>query len=183
MEFEAQHNVDALMAGADQGRKKRGSTFLKMFRFDKARTPKNAIDETNHNSQQDSTIDYANYLIEIQEGKKHILKGLRDRDSQKTKLIKGNVQRETVDIYDLRASGVQSAVEQITQPHIEQPQKIPQDFNAKKENTQEIKKEVYIKKSLSYQVSSGLKEEIYEMIFSKTADQATLRKWVEGWLP
>ena len=32
-------------------------------------------------------------------------------------------------------------------------------------------------------MSSGLKEEIYEMIFSKTADQALLRKWVDGWLP
>ena len=32
-------------------------------------------------------------------------------------------------------------------------------------------------------MSSGLKEEIYEMIFSKTADQALLSKWVDGWLP
>jgi len=68
MEFEAQHNIDGLMAGADQGRKKRGNTFLKMFRFDKARTPKNGLDETNHSSL-DLSVDYANYLIEIQEGK------------------------------------------------------------------------------------------------------------------
>lgn len=62
-------------------------------------------------------------------------------------------------------------------------QKIPNDFKAEKEFPKEDIKEVVIKKSLSYQVSSGLKEEIYEMIFSKTADQVTLRKWVEGWLP
>ena len=35
----------------------------------------------------------------------------------------------------------------------------------------------------TYQMSSGLKEEIYEMIFSKTADQAVLRKWIDSWLP
>ena len=37
--------------------------------------------------------------------------------------------------------------------------------------------------AMTYQMSSGLKEEIYEMIFSKTSDQALLRKWVDGWLP
>jgi len=40
-------------------------------------------------------------------------------------------------------------------------------------------------KSLSeaYKVSSGLKEEIYEMIFSRTQDQSYLRKWVDTLLP
>ena len=37
--------------------------------------------------------------------------------------------------------------------------------------------------SSNYRVSSGLKDEIYDMIFSKTGDQALLRKWVDGWLP
>jgi len=51
-----------------EGRKHRGSTFLKMFRFDKARTPKHAQEES-HSSLADQSVDYANYLIEIQEGK------------------------------------------------------------------------------------------------------------------
>ena len=71
MEFD--NNMDFLMADADAGRKKRGSTFLKMFRFDKARTPRNAADESNMSSMVDQSIDYANYLLEIQEGKQHIL--------------------------------------------------------------------------------------------------------------
>ncbi len=32
-------------------------------------------------------------------------------------------------------------------------------------------------------MSSGMKEEIYEMIFSKSLDQTYLRKWVDQWLP
>ena len=46
----------------DNGRKKRGSTFLKMFRFDKARTPKHAQEES---QSLDQSLDYANYLLEI----------------------------------------------------------------------------------------------------------------------
>ena len=56
---------------ADHGRsKKRTTTFLKMFRFDKARTPRNQNnnqqpDEMNQSSLADQSIDYANYLLEI----------------------------------------------------------------------------------------------------------------------
>ena len=38
-------------------------------------------------------------------------------------------------------------------------------------------------KSAAYQISSGMKEEIQEMIFSKTPDSANLRKWIDSWLP
>lgn len=91
MEFEASNNIDALMGAvvADEGRKKRGSTFLKMFRFDKARTPKNQ--ETNLSSQVDMSVDYANYLLDIQEGKMHIVNSRRESSHQKQKLIKGGV--------------------------------------------------------------------------------------------
>lgn len=61
--------MDILVDQADQGRKKRGSTFLKMFRFDKARTPKQASDGNtqsfNMGAVGDQSVDYANYLLEI----------------------------------------------------------------------------------------------------------------------
>ena len=88
---------------ADEGRKKRGSTFLKMFRFDKARTPKSQ--DTNLSSQVDMSIDYANYLLDIQEGKMHIMNSRRESTRQKQSLIKGDVQKETIDFYDLRDNG------------------------------------------------------------------------------
>ena len=55
---------------AEIGRsKKRTTTFLKMFRFDKARTPKSQLNQTEDNMNQssvaDQSIDYANYLLEI----------------------------------------------------------------------------------------------------------------------
>lgn len=95
MEFEAQqtNHVEALMANAEESKKKRGSTFLKMFRFDKARTPKAQQHDSNFSSQVDLSVDYANYLLDIQEGKMHILNGHRDRSRQKPKLIRGDVQK------------------------------------------------------------------------------------------
>ena len=103
---------------AEIGRsKKRTTTFLKMFRFDKARTPKNQMNQTEDNINQssvaDQSIDYANYLLEIQEGKQSILQGLRDKTKRASGttanngLIKGDVKRETIDFYDLRESGAQ----------------------------------------------------------------------------
>ena len=87
--------------------RKRGSTFLKMFRFDMARTPKNAAAEEGVGipgaGALDQSVDYANYLLEIQEGKEHILHGLKTK--QKQRLIKGDVQKEKIDFYDLRHSG------------------------------------------------------------------------------
>ena len=100
-------SVDQLFSENEGGRKKRGSTFLKMFRFDKARTPRNAEEAHNQSSVADQSVDYANYLIEILEGKQHILKGMRDKKQGKQKLIKGDVQRETIDFYDLRETGAQ----------------------------------------------------------------------------
>jgi len=82
-----------------------------MFRFDKARTPKNAQEESSA-SVLDQSIDYANYLIEIQEGKQHILQGIRDKTQQKQKLIKANVHKEQIDFYDLRASGAANETSQ-----------------------------------------------------------------------
>ena len=68
MQFDQQ---DGMMGLTDQGKKKRGTTFLKMFRFDKARTPRhsNGNDESNQSSAVDQSQDYANYLLEIVEGK------------------------------------------------------------------------------------------------------------------
>ena len=88
MEFDPDSGIDV--------RKSRGSTFLKMFRFDKARTPKNGQEES-HSSLHaaDQSVDYANYLIEIQEGKQHILQSIRDKTKQNksnnNNLIKGDV--------------------------------------------------------------------------------------------
>ena len=57
---------------ADHGRsKKRTTTFLNMFRFDKARTPRNqgtnagqdSNNDLNQSSVADQSIDYANYLL------------------------------------------------------------------------------------------------------------------------
>ena len=65
----------------------------------------------NQSSIADQSIDYANYLLEIQEGKQSILQGLIDRrESGHTgsKLIKGDVKKETIDFYDLRESGAQN---------------------------------------------------------------------------
>ena len=59
MEFDQEEQADA------DKQRKRGSTFLKMFRFDKARTPKNAQEENQSQGLLDQSIDYANYLIEI----------------------------------------------------------------------------------------------------------------------
>lgn len=73
-----------------------------MFRFDKARTPKNASDDTHS---LDQSVDYANYLLEIQEGKEHILQGIRDKTKKKSNLIKADVKKEKIDLYDLRQSG------------------------------------------------------------------------------
>ena len=57
---------------AEVGRsKKRTTTFLKMFRFDKARTPRNQnMNEEpnnmlNQSTTADHSVDYANYLLEI----------------------------------------------------------------------------------------------------------------------
>ncbi len=87
MEFEPDSGIES--------RKNRGSTFLKMFRFDKARTPKNAQEESHTSlAAVDQSVDYANYLIEIQEGKQHILQGIRDKTKPRTTgntLIKGDV--------------------------------------------------------------------------------------------
>ena len=104
---------------AEVGRsKKKATTFLKMFRFDKARTPRNQ--QSNNNNQTadenlnqtssvaDQSIDYANYLLEIQEGKQSILQGKTSgAKAGGSKLIRGDVQRETIDFYDLRESGAQ----------------------------------------------------------------------------
>jgi len=46
MEFDAAGIDFAGAYGSGDKSKKRGSTFLKMFRFDKARTPKNAQEES-----------------------------------------------------------------------------------------------------------------------------------------
>ena len=35
----------------------------------------------------------------------------------------------------------------------------------------------------TYQFTALMKEEIYQMIFAKTTDQASLKKWIEQWLP
>ena len=35
----------------------------------------------------------------------------------------------------------------------------------------------------TYQRGDSFKDEVYEMIFNKTAEPAVLRKWVDGWLP
>lgn len=61
---------------AEGNTKKKGTAFLKMFRFDKARTS-NMNSQKDLNEQQsneprlatDQSIDYARYLVEIQEGK------------------------------------------------------------------------------------------------------------------
>ena len=107
---DAQQNLELLNpADLEEGsRKKRGTTFLKMFRFDKARTPRNANDESNASSFADQSIDYANYLLEIQEGKQNILRGLKEKFMPKQKLIKGDVQREKIDFYDLRQGGAEN---------------------------------------------------------------------------
>ena len=75
-----------------------------MFRFDKARTPRNQ-DASNTSSQADLSIDYANYLLDIQEGKMHILKEHHRRNSSKPRLFKGGAQKQKIDFYDLRDNG------------------------------------------------------------------------------
>ena len=57
--------------------KKRGSAFLKMFRFDRARGIKSSSSPMNASgieSGVDESFDYANYLLQIQEAKVQIMR-------------------------------------------------------------------------------------------------------------
>lgn len=68
MNFDQPYGAD--MPELESNRKKGKNNFLKMFRFDKARTPKNGgqagiQDDMSQNSLVDQSVDYANYLFEI----------------------------------------------------------------------------------------------------------------------
>ena len=61
----------------------------------------------NQSTTADHSVDYANYLLEIQQGKMNIMQGLKDRresGNAVSKLIKGDVKKETIDFYDLGKS-------------------------------------------------------------------------------
>ena len=68
----------------DGSSKKKGTAFLKMFRFDKGRTSnvnsQKELHEHQSNEQRlgtDQSMDYARYLVEIQEGKQNIVQSRR----------------------------------------------------------------------------------------------------------
>ena len=72
-------------AQAEGTSKRKGTAFLKMFRFDKARTSsqKELHDQQSNEPRlaTDQSIDYARYLVEIQEGKQNIIVGTSRRQS------------------------------------------------------------------------------------------------------
>ena len=72
----AEHELEAENYAGETGSKKKGTAFLKMFRFDKARTSTGStnkeLNELQPNEQRvptDVSIDYAKYLVEISDSK------------------------------------------------------------------------------------------------------------------